>query len=1596
MAVLISKIERKNIRGEMMFLRRMARSKVVVSFLVVCLLSSLCGSVVVGKDANAQQRYEVIHLGTLGGDDCNPTSVNNNGQVVGFSKDVSGYNRAFVWNQQSGILELPKLDGTDSYAFSINDSGQIAGSANTSSYVSRAVYWKEENNQYCLTNLHSSLGGTEGQSSSSGSINEHGWIVGYLQSEAYIWKNETKTALGNLGGDISTASSINDNGQVVGSSSISTDYHAYLWEESAGMVDLGTLPGGKNSFAHGINNAGQVVGDADTDPDSSFPIRRAYLWSAGAMTELGTLEQDNPGSWSFESCANDINNLGQVVGWSDVSGGGTKAFLWEESSGMVDLNTLIPLDSGWVLQTATGLNEDGWIVGKGTKDGLSRQGFLLIPQQTSDSFTVTFTVTDQQQSRLQNAEVIVSGIIGPDYTDINGEVTFNEINTGIYTYTINLSGFEEYTGSFEITNTSVYIWVNMMPEEVPPATYTVIFSVEGDNGAIAATVDDEAVNSGDNVEEDKDIVFTASPDTGYQVKEWTVNGLVQAGETGNVFTLVNLQAAAEVKVTFEVSATATGTIAGTVYSSGGGALPWAIITLPGTSYQTFSLSDGSYTLANVPVGSYTVSFAKSGYGSGTLEDITVSGDNETTANISLSALEANVLGNLPVGSIVVDNTWQWEHRTGGNYTGDGETKPLEWIVVGQNHYADLEAHTTLFTKEVIARYVFDDSTDRGHTSGSNHWGNSGTTNANHGLRPFLNTTFFNAFSSQFKNRVLTTPLPNKPWDSEEEYITDDNVFVLALKEVGGGATSSFRDIGNRLEYFINDATNKRKATGVQTNYWMRNPEINDPTFLDYVKASDGGCYNAAPAYYQDRGVRPAINLRSDTPVKPTSISGIYEMLYTYTVTFEDYDGSLIERETVAYGCSATAPADPTREGYTFIGWDVGFDNITADVTVTAQYEVNYYTVTFNDYDGSLIETETVAHGCSATAPADPIREGYTFIGWDVGFDNITSDVTVIAQYAINQYTIEAIWEVTEGSVEGEGTYEHGAEVTLTATPAYNRKFLKWTENDVVVSTDPSYTFTITSDRSLVAHFEEEVAPYFKKHLSPGWNTLSVPVRLGLEKDSLKEIVSLEKCELFYAYDPLEKKWNELGGESLLKPMDGIFVKVKQGESDSATLYPYEELTPVPERTLNRGWNLIGPALDIGSPQGYKESAGKVFVSLRNKYSQIISQRLTNQPGWSYVPEMDDIPGEYYGQPMYAGSAYWVYLLEDAVLAGFSYTPVGKIYQIPDDEMGLMTMSSESDDAAGIPELPAAFYGSVRYAGGEAVAEGTIEVIINGQVQTVKAFSEGYYGLTHGQRLLIEKYYLDQAENIRFRVNNQEATAEEVIDWSDSSGKLIQLNLVVTEEVSGELSYHSVAVSSPQTVELQFSRELEAVEDLESLKTKIFFADDGVNFQPLGENDCIEIQGSKLIVELARELAGTNNRVKVLAGAVQDPEGNILAEEVITAPFEANVVDECFIATAAFGSKLAPAVALLRQFRDKRLLTNRPGQAFVRFYYSVSPPLAASIAGSEFFKGLVRALLLPVIAVAYLLLNQELLLIIALTVCTFILFSRRRRRLLSGR
>lgn len=134
----------------------------------------------------------------------------------------------------------------------------------------------------------------------------------------------------------------------------------------------------------------------------------------------------------------------------------------------------------------------------------------------------------------------------------------------------------------------------------------------------------------------------------------------------------------------------------------------------------------------------------------------------------------------------------------------------------------------------------------------------------------------------------------------------------------------------------------------------------------------------------------------------------------YTVKFNDYNGTTLKEELVAYGNSASAPQDPTRVNYRFLGWDKSFSNISTDTVVTAQY-VRQYTVIFKDYNGTVLKTQTVDSGSNATPPAEPTRIGFTFNGWNGYYTDVTSNQTVTATYtAIENYIYSETQTVSNG------------------------------------------------------------------------------------------------------------------------------------------------------------------------------------------------------------------------------------------------------------------------------------------------------------------------------------------------------------------------------------------------------------------------------------------------------------------------------------------------------------------------------------------------------------------------------------------------------
>ena len=196
----------------------------------------------------------------------------------------------------------------------------------------------------------------------------------------------------------------------------------------------------------------------------------------------------------------------------------------------------------------------------------------------------------------------------------------------------------------------------------------------------------------------------------------------------------------------------------------------------------------------------------------------------------------------------------------------------------------------------------------------------------------------------------------------------------------------------------------------------------------------------------------------------------------YTITFDTAGGSEIAPITQDYGTAITAPADPTREGYTFTGWDTAIPATMPahNMTITAQWTVNQYTITFDTDGGSEVAPITQDYGSAITAPAAPTREGYTFTGWDktIPATMPAGDMTITAQWTVNQYTIT--YDLDGGTAEGNPdtyTVETDAFTLKNPTrPGYT--FTGW--SGIGLTGEDNLTVTIpkgsTGNRSYTAHW----------------------------------------------------------------------------------------------------------------------------------------------------------------------------------------------------------------------------------------------------------------------------------------------------------------------------------------------------------------------------------------------------------------------------------------------------------------------------------------------------------------------------------------------
>ena len=201
----------------------------------------------------------------------------------------------------------------------------------------------------------------------------------------------------------------------------------------------------------------------------------------------------------------------------------------------------------------------------------------------------------------------------------------------------------------------------------------------------------------------------------------------------------------------------------------------------------------------------------------------------------------------------------------------------------------------------------------------------------------------------------------------------------------------------------------------------------------------------------------------ETPVTADLTLTAKWQLNQYTITFKPENGGqdiVIKQD---YGTAITAPANPTKTGYTFAGWDKTIPTTmpAGDMTITARWTVNQYTITFKPENGGQDIVIKQDYGTAITAPANPTKTGYTFAGWDKTIPTTmpAGDMTITARWTVNQYTIT--FKPENGGQDIVIKQDYGTAITAPANPTKTGyTFAGW--DKTIPTTMPAGDMTITA------------------------------------------------------------------------------------------------------------------------------------------------------------------------------------------------------------------------------------------------------------------------------------------------------------------------------------------------------------------------------------------------------------------------------------------------------------------------------------------------------------------------------------------------------
>jgi len=318
----------------------------------------------------------------------------------------------------------------------------------------------------------------------------------------------------------------------------------------------------------------------------------------------------------------------------------------------------------------------------------------------------------------------------------------------------------------------------------------------------------------------------------------------------------------------------------------------------------------------------------------------------------------------------------------------------------------------------------------------------------------------------------------------------------------------------------------------------------------------------------------------------------------YVVTFKSNDGTVFKTEKVLDGDAATAPEAPVREGQTFVGWDRDFSSIKSNVTITAKYDINKYTVSYFDGDGNPLAQEVTYYGSNVSNQEVPVKEGYTFMGWftDKNYQSKFELYTPIKQdenlYARFEKTPDTPLNIKIASVD------------------YNKLNINWDQ------VNGSSGYEIYRSTTIDGPFN------YKMEVQTGSTSQYTNLFLDTGKTYYYKIRSykiIDQDKVFSPFTSIYSGKPVLGPSSILKATVENFnsVQISWNEVSGATGYElyratsltgsYSNLTPYID---GNGTSYLNENLTSGTTYYYKVRAYKLIdgIKVYNSFSSIVSAK----------------------------------------------------------------------------------------------------------------------------------------------------------------------------------------------------------------------------------------------------------------------------------------------------------------------------------------------------------------------------------------------------